>query len=95
LTQNLKPAELTLYVTKVPAALVARQRLLKRPEPGHTVPVDFRRRFWDFSNEPAPDTAIATVPPLLIYADLLAAAEARCQEIADPIYRDRVTESFD
>jgi len=94
MTQNLKPAELTLYVTKVPPALVARHRLLKQPEPGHTVPVDFRRRFWDFSSEPPSDTVAETVPPLLIYADLLAVGEARCQEIAGQIYKDHIAGSL-
>jgi hypothetical protein len=53
LTQHLKPEDLTIYAGLAPPRLVVRQQLRKSAEPGHTRPVDFRRRFWDFSLEAA------------------------------------------
>jgi hypothetical protein len=90
LTRHLKPGALTTYAAKVPAPLIARQRLLKAAEPGHTTPVEFRRRFWYFEIVAAPAPLFATVPPLLVYADLLAVGDARCLETATLIYEDQL-----
>jgi len=83
LTDYLRPGELTIYAEKLPGILVARQKLLRTPEPGHTAPVDIRRQFWNF---PVDGTHPGVVPPLLIYADLLATGDGRCIETAKMVY---------
>lgn len=83
LTDYLRPGELTIYVDKLPGPLVAQQKFLKTPEPGHTAVVDVRRKFWNF-----PDDAGRTdvTPPVLVYADLLATGDGRCIETAKMVY---------
>lgn len=83
LTDYLRPGELTLYTEKMPSLLAARQKFMKEAEPGHKAVVEVRKRFWNF-----PDDATHSnmVPPLLIYADLLATGDARCIETAKLIY---------
>jgi hypothetical protein len=79
LTDYLRPGELTIYAKQLPARLAARQKFLKEPAPGHTVVVEVRKRFWNFPGETLrPDL----VPPLLVYADLLATGDARCIDTA-------------
>jgi hypothetical protein len=91
LTDYLRPGELTLYADKMPGLLAARMKFLKEPEPGHTAVVEVRKRFWDFPAEPHhPDL----VPPLLVYADLLATGDARCIETAKMIYDDHLVRLF-
>jgi len=76
LDANLIPGIITLYVDDIPKRLLADQQLRKDPEGT----VELRRRFWHFEpNADVPDL----VPPLLIYADLLATGDARCFEAAD------------
>jgi len=87
LTDYLRPGELTLYVDKVPAVLAARNKFLANPEPGHTLRVEVRRRFWQFT---VPDVRTDVTPPLLVYADLLATGEARCMDTARLIYDTHV-----
>jgi hypothetical protein len=83
LTKYLRPGELTIYADEVPALLAAKQKLLTEPAPGHTAIVEVRKRFWNFPGEENhPDL----VPPLLVYADLLATGDARCIETAKLIY---------
>jgi hypothetical protein len=83
LTDYLRPGELTLYAEKLPALLAAQKKFLKQPEPGHTAVIEVRRRFWHFAAEAAhPDV----VPPVLVYADLLATGDARCIETAKMIH---------
>lgn len=83
LTQHLKPGELTLYADAVPSALIARQAFSITPGIGQEVVVDIRKVFWRFPPEPE---VSPTVPPLLVYADLLATADARCIETAEILY---------
>ena len=83
LTEYLRPGELTIYADKLPASLAAKQRFLKTTEPGHTAAVDVRRKFWNFSTKTdRPDV----VPPVLVYADLLATGDSRCIETAKMVY---------
>jgi hypothetical protein len=83
LTNYLRPGELTLYAEKMPGILAARQKFMKEAGPGHMAAVEVRRRFWDFPGDPG---HIDMVPPLLVYADLLATGDARCIETAKMIY---------
>ncbi|HCN91356.1 MAG TPA: hypothetical protein DIT28_19630, partial [Oxalobacteraceae bacterium] len=50
-----------------------------------------RRRFWNFPGDPEHDKL---VPPLLVYADLLATGDARCIETAKMIYETYVARLF-
>ncbi|HEY3049436.1 MAG TPA: type IV toxin-antitoxin system AbiEi family antitoxin [Polaromonas sp.] len=83
LTDYLRPGVLTLYADKVPGLLAARQKFMKEPAPGHTAVVEVRKRFWNFPGDPQHTNL---VPPLLVYADLLATGDARCIETAKMIY---------
>ncbi len=83
LTDYLRPGVLTLYADKVPGLLAARQKFMKEPAPSHTAVVEVRKRFWNFPGDPLHTNL---VPPLLVYADLLATGDARCIETAKMIY---------
>jgi len=87
MTGYLRPGELTLYVDRLPGLLAARQRFKQTPEAGHMAVVDVRRKFWHFPGDAKfPDL----VPPLLVYADLLATGDARCIETANLLYEAHV-----
>lgn len=83
LTEYLRPGELTLYAEKMPGLLAARQKFIKEAGPRHTAAVEVRKRFWNFPGDPE---HLSMVPPLLVYADLLATGDARCIETAKMIY---------
>ncbi len=83
LTGYLRPGELTLYAEQLPGLMAARFKFKQDPAPGHTAVVEVRRKFWDFPGDPAHPNL---VPPLLIYADLLATGDARCIETAKLVY---------
>jgi hypothetical protein len=91
LTDYLRPGELTIYADKLPGMLAARQKLMKDPAPGRTAVVELRKRFWNFAGDPQHDNM---VPPLLVYADLLATADDRCIETAKMIEETYVTRLF-
>ena len=74
MTEYLRPGELTIYAESWRAFWRARQ-FKQTPEPGHTAIVDVRRKFWDLPGDPNYPNV---VPPLLVYADLLATGDARC-----------------
>lgn len=79
LLHHLKPAITTLYAHRPVDALVVDLRLRK----DDTGPIELRERFWRFTmTDPVADT----VPPLLVYADLLATADARNIEAAQEVY---------
>lgn len=86
LTRYLKPGELTLYADKLPGLLAAKYKFAKESAPGRTAVVDVRRRFWHFPDEGAQPC----VPPVLVYADLLATGDARCIETAKRLYEEHV-----
>ena len=88
LTQYLKPAELTLYADKLPGLLAGKYRFMKEPDVGHKAVVDVRRRFWKFPQDDG--VGDACVPPVLVYADLLATGDARCIETAKRLYEEHV-----
>jgi hypothetical protein len=79
LTHHLKPAITTLYIHK-PVDTLVLDLHLRKDDRG---PVELRERFWRFKmTDPVGDT----VPPLLVYADLLATADARNIEAAQAVY---------
>ncbi len=88
LEHYLRPGITTLYAEKVPTRLLADHRL--RTDPAGDV--EIRKRFWIF-NYPwnHPDL----VPPVLIYADLLATGDARCMEAAKRVYELYLAELID
>lgn len=91
LTEYLIPGELTIYTEKLPGRLAAMKRFAREPGPGHKVPVEVRRRFWNFDEA---DHAKQVVPPPLVYADLLATTDARCIEAAKIIRDNHVARLF-
>ena len=86
LTQYLKPGELTLYADQLPGLLAGKFRFVKEPDVGHKAVVEVRRRFWNFPQRDGE----ACVPPVLVYADLLATGDARCIETAKRLYEEHV-----
>jgi hypothetical protein len=88
LTQYLKPAELTLYAEKLPGLLAGKYKLRQEADAQHRDAVEVRRRFWDFPGEQGQ----ACVPPVLVYADLLATGDARCIETAKRLYEEHVVQ---
>lgn len=87
LTRYLTPGELTIYADKLPGQLAARYRFAKEADLGHKAVVEVRNRFWHFPEDVA---AGPCVPPVLVYADLLATGDARCIETAKRLYEDHV-----
>jgi hypothetical protein len=77
MTKHLRPGKATFYGDKVNPKLLIDQRL--RPDPNGNV--EILKRFWKFE-----ETAPGMVPPVLIYADLLATGDARCLEAAEIMY---------
>ena len=83
----LRPATATLFVDKVPKELVLANRLAA----DITGTVTFYRRFWgSIGNDDRTDLA----PPLLVYADLLAAADSRSLEAAKQVFDNHVLRPF-
>jgi len=78
---------------QMPNLLAARQKFMKEPAPGHTAVVELRKRFWNFPAESDPGRG-DLVPPLLVYADLLATGDARCIETAKMIYENHIARLF-
>lgn len=79
-TQFLKPGVVTLYVDGPPGALLLDNALRAAPDGN----VELRKKFWRFEIDGWDKPTL--VPPLLIYADLLATGDARCIETAQRIY---------
>ncbi len=91
LTEYLRPGELTLYAEKMPSMLAARQKFMKEAGPSHTAVVEVRKRFWNFPDDSKQSNM---VPPVLVYADLMATGDARCIETAKMIYDAYVARLF-
>lgn len=87
LTKHLKPGALTIYADETPARLVVEEHLRKNEE-GR---IDFRKKFWRFDAEEGKG---GTVPPVLVYADLIAIAEPRARETAERIYGEMIDGPF-
>ena len=66
---DLKPSRVLVYAPELPRALIVEHRLRKAADDGD---VEFRRRFWAFSD---PEGLVAPSP--LVYADLIASGDPR------------------
>jgi hypothetical protein len=75
----LKPGLYTLYIEGDLKDFVMKHRLQQHPEGG----IELRRKFWKFDH---PEEKRRIVPPLLIYADLIAVGDPRTIEAAEMIY---------
>lgn len=84
-TNYLKPAVLTLYTLETKNELIKHYRLI--PDPNGNVKV--YRKFWKYDK-----VNDNTVPPLLIYTDLMNTGDHRCIETAQKIYNDLLKEKF-
>ncbi len=88
LDEYLTPGVATLYGDKAPGRFIAENQL-RTDAHGN---VEIRQRFWNFDYEwEWPEL----VPPVLIYADLLAAGDARCIEAAERIYEAHLARLFE
>lgn len=81
LTGDLRPATLTLYTDQDRAGLLKTYRLLPDPDG----PVEVNRVFW---KETTTNSDVPTVPPLILYADLLTIDDPRTTDTARRIYQD-------
>jgi len=88
LTHYLKPATITLYTHKPTDNLVLKLKL--RKDKAGTV--ELREQFWRFTTREQVDNI---VPPLLVYADLLATADTRNIETAGMVYDQYVKRYFE
>lgn len=78
LTGYLEPEQMTIY-TGAPEGLILKHRL--RPDPEGAV--EILNTFWPLAQDGAP--GMATVPPLLVYTDLMASTDQRNIDTAQRI----------
>ncbi len=91
LTQYLRPGILTIYTHRLPPLFMAKQRMSKAPDRAAERVVEWREPFWGkLPMDVRPDV----VPPLLVYADLLATGESRCIETANLLYEQYIATAF-
>jgi len=83
LTNYLKPEIVTIYARKPVNDLVLNLRLHKK-EQGN---VEIREQFWRFDPK---EQERDMVHPILVYADLMATADARNVEVAKMIYEEHI-----
>ncbi len=95
LTKYLKPQNVTIYTQKIDPQLILEKHLKKNPEGG----VEILEQFWTPQLNDEEQAYFAgpddLVPPLLVYADLIATAEGRNIETAKRVfdeYLDRYLE---
>lgn len=97
LVQDLRPGVLTLYAEKIPARLMVEQRMTSVSATlMQQRVIELRRPFW--GSLPAAESSAAelpgSVPPALVYADLLATGDSRCLETAELIYDRHLARLF-
>lgn len=85
LTHYLRAEETTIYTARPINKLLAKYRLRRHPKGN----IKIYKTFWNFTHE---DQYKNIVPPLLIYADLLATGDARNIETARMIYDEQLTD---
>ena len=91
LTNYLRPGVLTIYTPRLPSQFMARQRMSKAIGPMTERVVEWRVPFWgELPPGPRPDI----VPPVLVYADLLATGDGRCIETAEVLYDQYLAAAF-
>lgn len=83
LTRYLQAQDTIIYADKIPARLLLENRLTKTAGGN----IEILQRFWNFG---FPEEAQRVVPPLLVYADLIATREGRNIEVARLVYDDYV-----
>jgi hypothetical protein len=79
LTRYLKPERYTVYTDQLPGKLIYKFKFQKDPNGNVEILTPFWNFQWELANK-------GIVPPLLIYADLLATGDARAIEAAGIIY---------
>lgn len=79
LTNYIKPEVITIYTGENSSKLQFTQKLQKDP----AGKVEILKKFWNFDNDSSQN---GLVPPLLIYADLIASGNSRNIEVAKIIY---------
>jgi len=79
LTEYLKPQKITIYANQPIGRFLMKNKMKKDPNGD----IEILRVFWNFETEELDKNV---VPPLLIYADLLATGDARNIETARMIY---------
>ena len=87
LTEYLNPGVITIYA-KPPRFTFILEYKLREALDGD---IEVRQRFWPFDHQWEHPNL---VPPVLIYADLLATGDARCIETAQRVYDGYVTRLF-
>lgn len=86
LTNYLRPGELTMYTKEIRNELMRNYRLI----PDQNGDIRIYRQFWNRK-----DTENThTVPPLLVYTDLMNTGNNRCQETARIIWDKYLTHEF-
>jgi hypothetical protein len=85
LTNYLSPTELTIYTTETRDEIIKNYRLL--PDEGGDIKV--YKKFWNMDN-----INIQTVPPLLVFADLINKQDGRCSETAELIRLKWLNDEF-
>jgi len=83
MTHYLKPEITTIYSHKPLNDLVVNFRLRKDTQGN----IELREQFWRFETD---DQARGLVPPVLVYADLMATGDARNVETARMIYQNQI-----
>lgn len=98
MTDYLRPGVLTIYTERLPAKFIHEHRLTKVPNDNRgrlEATVEVRKPFWGtalqqhYDELGLPNTLgqpKRNVPPVLVYADLLATGDARCIETAEGLY---------
>jgi hypothetical protein len=92
ITDYLRPGVLTIYTEKLPAKFIHEHRLTKVPNDNRgrlEAMVEVRKPFWGTALQQHYEIMTGpavTVPPVLVYADLLATGDARCIETAEVLY---------
>ena len=87
ITKQLKPANVTIYSHKIPGKLIIAHKLRKAADGN----IEILKPFWKFAHEFTQD---GFVPPLLVYADLMATGDDRNIKTAGIIY-DRFLTRFE
>jgi hypothetical protein len=95
LTQYLRPGILTIYTHRLPPLFMAKQRMSKAPVVAAERVVEWRAPFWGaVGTLRSADLRPDVVPPVLVYADLLATGESRCIETANLLYEQYLATTF-
>jgi hypothetical protein len=87
LTNYLRPEEYIIYTENTLKSIILQYRLVPDPKGAFRI----YRKFW---KSPTDKPASLTVPPLLVYADLMLTGNARNIEVAKMIYDEYIQKTF-